>query len=55
MYTQGMTGNIVYDDGTAYVNHNAINMGDKDLAQWIDGIVHDHDAGKRRYCAQWHQ
>ncbi len=31
MYTQGMTGNIVYDDGTAYVNHNAINMGDKDL------------------------
>ena len=31
MYTQGMTGNIVYDDGTAYVNHNAINMGDKEL------------------------
>lgn len=31
MYTQGMTGNAVYDDGTAYVNHNAINMGDQPL------------------------
>lgn len=31
MYTQGMTGNIKYDDGTAYINHNAINMGDQPL------------------------
>ena len=31
MYTQGMTGNIVNDDGTAYVNHNAVNMGDQPL------------------------
>ncbi len=31
MYTQGMTGNIVNEDGTAYINHNAINMGDKPL------------------------
>ena len=31
MYTQGMTGNWVNSDGTAYVNHNAINMGDKPL------------------------
>jgi alpha-glucosidase (family GH31 glycosyl hydrolase) len=31
MYVQGMTGNITYDDGTAYINHNAINMGDKPL------------------------
>lgn len=31
MYTQGMTGNWVNNDGTAYVNHNAINMGDKPL------------------------
>ena len=31
MYTQGMTGYAVYDDGTAYVNHNAINMGDQPL------------------------
>ncbi len=31
MYTQGMTGYAVYNDGTAYVNHNAINMGDQPL------------------------
>lgn len=31
MYTQGMTGNAVYDDGTAYINHNAVNMGDQPL------------------------
>lgn len=31
MYTTGMTGNITYDDGTAYINHNAINMGDQPL------------------------
>ena len=31
MYTQGMTGNIKNDDGTAYINHNAINMGDQPL------------------------
>lgn len=31
MYTQGMTGNITNDDGTAYINHNAINMGDQPL------------------------
>ena len=31
MYTQGMTGNVVYDDGTAYINHNAVNMGDQPL------------------------
>ncbi|HIZ12815.1 MAG TPA: discoidin domain-containing protein [Candidatus Mediterraneibacter stercorigallinarum] len=31
MYTQGMTGNIVNDDGTAYINHNAVNMGDQPL------------------------
>lgn len=31
MYTQGMTGNIVNDDGTAYINHNALNMGDQPL------------------------
>ena len=31
MYTQGMTAGIVNDDGTAYVNHNAINMGDEPL------------------------
>ncbi len=31
MYTQGMTGNWVNNDGTAFVNHNAINMGDKPL------------------------
>lgn len=31
MYTQGMTGNITYDDGTAYINHNAVNMGDQAL------------------------
>ena len=31
MYTQSMTGNITYTDGTAYINHNAINMGDQPL------------------------
>lgn len=31
MYTQGMTGNIRNDDGTAYINHNAVNMGDQAL------------------------
>lgn len=38
MYTTGMTGNITYNDrndpyndGTAYINHNAINMGDQPL------------------------
>lgn len=31
MYTQGMTAGIVNGDGTAYVNHNAINMGDQPL------------------------
>lgn len=31
MYTQGMTGNIKNDDGTAYINHNAVNMGDQAL------------------------
>lgn len=31
MYTQGMTGAIVNDDGTAYINHNALNMGDQEL------------------------
>lgn len=31
MYTQGMTGNINNGDGTAYINHNAINMGDQPL------------------------
>ncbi len=31
MYTAGMTGNITNDDGTAYINHNAINMGDQPL------------------------
>ena len=31
MYTQGMTGNIDNGDGTAYINHNAVNMGDQPL------------------------
>lgn len=31
MYTQGMTGNIDNGDDTAYINHNAINMGDQPL------------------------
>lgn len=31
MYTQGMTGAILNEDGTAYINHNAINMGDQPL------------------------
>lgn len=31
MYTQGMTGNIENNDGTAYINHNAVNMGNKPL------------------------
>lgn len=31
MYTQGMTGNIENDDDTAYINHNAVNMGDQPL------------------------
>ena len=35
MYTQGMTGNIRNDDGTAYINHNAVNMGDQGAYQWL--------------------
>lgn len=31
MYTKGMTKSWVYDDGTAFVNHNAMNMGDQEL------------------------
>lgn len=31
MYTQGMTGNIINEDNTAYINHNAVNMGNKEL------------------------
>ena len=31
MYTQAMTAGIVNDDGTAYINHNALNMGDQPL------------------------
>ena len=31
MYTQGMTGAIINDDGTAYINHNALNMGNQPL------------------------
>lgn len=31
MYTQGMTGNIDNGDDTAYINHNAVNMGDQPL------------------------
>lgn len=33
MFTQNMTGNVVYEDGTAYVNHNAINMGNQPLVE----------------------
>lgn len=31
MYTTGMTGDIQNSDGTAYINHNALNMGDQPL------------------------
>lgn len=36
MHTEGMSAAVKYDDGTAYIHHSALNMGDKPLVNSSD-------------------